>query len=100
MSSPKIENETVYVVYYEGKPYHGNGRRLVYTKESLAKSTITRDSYEKAKELYGEQREKKGYHIADWEDISIELEQELVKSAKAKFSIVEYAPRHSRGDNQ
>ncbi|MEK4754778.1 hypothetical protein MKX72_19955 [Priestia sp. FSL R5-0597] len=93
MASPKIENETVYVVYYEGKPYYGNGSRIVYTKESLAKSTITKDSYEKAKELYNKKREKEGYHLDDWEDISIELEQELIESVKNKFSIVEYAPK-------
>ena len=86
----KIYNETVYVVYQNGKPYTASGVGIVYTEEWIAKGTITKESKKVAEERYNKQHAKE---FKDWYDASEQVKEEYIASAKSEFEIKEYGPK-------
>ena len=78
----EIKNETVYVIYYDGKPYKTSGRKLVYTTIGSAKGVITTDSEEIARYDYE----------GSWWDLHRDERKKLANTIKERFEVVEYKP--------
>ena len=74
---PQILNETLYVIYQNGKPYDVPGRKLVYCLECTAQAVITRESIKIAKRRWPQAEDH---------------EKEADKVLK-EFSVVEYRPK-------
>lgn len=86
--SLKIKNETVYVIYHNGEPYQGNGRKLVYTTKGSANGVITQDAKDEAR--YRFEKSKVGN---DWYELSLSERDKLIDKVKEEFQVIEYAPR-------
>ena len=82
----EIKNETVYVIYHDGEPFDGNGRKSVYTKKGAARGVITEESKDIAKN-----RNRK-----DWYEFSREDQEQLINNVKSEFEIVEYVPKYKK----
>lgn len=91
MSKLQIKNETVYVIYHEGKPYDGSGRKLVYTSRVAANGVITNDSRDEAKHRHTKTRNY--MDDTDWYDLDKASREILIDKIRNEFSIVEYGPR-------
>jgi hypothetical protein len=89
----QIKNETVYVIYHDGKPYGGSGRKLVYTSKSAANGVISREAKSEAEHRY---------HLArsystdcDWYELDLSVREDLINEMKKEFNIVEYEPKNT-----
>lgn len=86
-NSQKIENETVYVIYYKGKPFESSGRKIVYMNRASAKSVITSESKRLAQEIYRQSYNQTFY------DIGKEERTKWIEICKKDFEIIEYTPK-------
>lgn len=93
--SLKIEDETVYVIYYEGKPYQESGCKLVYTATSGANGVITREAKHKAEHRY-DLMTKLLPDRRYWYELDRDVRTKMIEEVKSEFSIVEYGPKNSR----
>lgn len=84
MASLQIKDETVYVIYRNGQPYQGYGRKLVYTTKRAANGVITFESYDEARFNY------KG---SDWWELGQDQWNEIIEKVKSEFEVVEYTPK-------
>jgi hypothetical protein len=89
--SLKIENETVYVIYKNGVPYEGDGRKLVYTSTSAANGVITKEAKREAEHGWLVKRDY--LNDADWYELSRKSREILIDKVKDEFTIVEYGPK-------
>lgn len=84
MASLQIKKETVYVIYRNGEPYQGRGRKLVYTTIGAARGVISSDSYDEARLNY------EGF---DWWELGQEGQYRFIEKVKREFEVVEYTPK-------
>ncbi|OMD76849.1 hypothetical protein [Paenibacillus odorifer] len=91
MSRLQIKNETVYVIYHDGKPYGGKGRKLVYTSKAAANGVVTNDSKDEAEHRHSITRNY--LSDTDWYDLDKASREILIEKVRDEFSIVEYAPK-------
>lgn len=82
MTGLKIKNETVYVIYCDGHPYQGNGRKLVYTTKGAANGVITNEATDKLR-----------YGLDEFYDLTHDERNKLIEDEKKKYTIVEYTPK-------
>ena len=80
----QIKNETVYVIYKDGEPYNGSGRKLVYTTRGAAQGVITNEAKDNAHYKYAK---------GSWWDLSNAEKDKLIEQELSKFQIVEYTPK-------
>lgn len=87
----QIENETVYAVYRDGKPFHGEGCKLIYTTKGAATGVITREAKGEAEGNYYLGRN----ILTDkhWYELELSIRENMIIDIKRKFSIVEYVPK-------
>jgi hypothetical protein len=96
--SLKIENETVYVIYKNGIPYDGDGRKLVYTSISAANGVITKEAKREAERNYDWMSPKfpgRPY----WYELDSEYRNRTIEEEKNEFIIVEYGPKETKNAN-
>lgn len=82
-------DDTIYVVYFNGKRYKKDGLKIAYLTEGAAKQIITTEAKYKAECEYDDMH-KKEYKY--WYDLSKEQRKELVEKMKERFEIVPYKP--------
>jgi hypothetical protein len=89
--SLKIVDETVYVIYKNGVPYEGDGRKLVYTSTGAANGVITKEAKRDAERNYTTTR---NYLTdIDWYELGWNSREYLIDRVKEEFTIVEYGPK-------
>ncbi|RKJ60276.1 hypothetical protein D7X33_28070 [Butyricicoccus sp. 1XD8-22] len=88
--SLQVKDETVYVIYHNGEPYNGTGRKIVYTTKGAAKGVITKEAKELAEYKYEE--------FCDWYELSRTERDRLIQNIINEFEIVEYTPKMKVGD--
>lgn len=79
----EIKNETVYVIYYDDKPYNTSGRKIVYTSKGAAKGVITNDV------------NKEVTYSPEIHNLSSSEVDEALKKELGKYKIVEYTPKEN-----
>jgi len=84
LSRLEIKNETVYVIYKNGKPYQSFGRKIVYTTKGSANGVITADAKKHAQ---------MNYVKGSWWDLMPSEQEKLIEKEKGKFELVEYVPK-------
>lgn len=87
----QIKNETVYVIYFDGKPYEAYGRKLAYISRGAAKGVVTGDMNAMLDRMF-QKETGKDYFDNPNAEVWNRLEGEL----SARFEIVEYGPKRGR----
>ena len=85
-----MQEDIIYVVYFDGKRYEKEGLKIVYLNKSYAKQIITTESKNKTKDKYDEEVTSKAFKY--WYELTEELQKVLIDEMKERFMIVEYKP--------
>lgn len=76
-----MNNDKVYVIYFDGKMLDSVGRKTAYLKEGSAKAVITSEVKKVARSMY---REEKNGYLNETDD---ETKLEFMKKARDRFEI-------------
>lgn len=93
MAGLQIIDETVFVIYKDGKPYEATGRKLVYTKKGAANGVITAVAGDEAQRRHNDKRRGKEYTIPEWYYLGRDENKRLIDEVRKEFEVVEYGPK-------
>ena len=68
-----MQEDIIYVVYFDGKRYEKEGLKIVYLNKSYAKQIITTESKNKTKDKYDEEVTSKAFKY--WYELTEELQR-------------------------
>ena len=85
-----MQEDIIYVVYFDGKRYEKEGLKIAYLNKSYTKQIITTEAKNKVKDKYDEEVTSKSFKY--WYELTEELQKVLIDEMKERFMIVEYKP--------
>ena len=85
-----MQEDIIYVVYFDGERYEKEGLKIAYLNKSYAKQIITTEAKNKAKDKYDEEVTSNVFKY--WYELSEDLQKVLINRMKERFMIVEYKP--------
>lgn len=88
-----MQEDTIYVVYFDGKRYVKSGLKIAYLDIKSARQIVTVEAKNKAEYEYeGDRWDLTRKEIKYWYDLHKEEKVDLINKMKERFEIVEYKP--------